>query len=408
MMSMASDVVVDENRPTNKLADFLRTNNTKKQRSLVPLQKMDTNRLSNTATLDDFDESPLKKVDMKASEPVILQPVVLSPILHNSDNSGYLFEMKSGGMKTIPLYEEDEGEQEEEDDSIWRERSSTMHDHDEVITTDGEPIEKKNNNHLHGEVEEEEEVLPGLLTSDDLPLIVPVNMNHNHVSDASSSLLVNRPSLSQLLGASIVTTRQIPSQIPSQIIDQPSQNPSQMLVDLDASVVMVEGDMEPWSCTGPDVNDDGGVDVGTNKRVVTDFIPPSTSPYHDQLSPSHHHTSPSSSLSSSSTLTSSTRHDISRELNINGAANADAFGDAIDDADPLSTIHYPSPSSHHSHNHTAVSPSGYIEFIPPPPPLPLVSTTVSGFGTGGAPGGTCKRQGLGPFIFFSWVFDSLV
>ena len=342
----SSEAFVDENRPMNKLAAFMRTNQNQKQsnqRALIPLQTIDTNQRSNPTTLDDFDESPTKNEGIKVSEPLIIQPVVLSPILHNSDNSGYLYVMKSGGMKTMPLYEEDEDEPEEEG-STWQERSSTMHDHDEMTTTGGvETNEKKKNVLPDGE--EEGEMLPGLLTSDDIYLVTAVDVNQNHITD-TSSMAVTQPGLSQI----------------------PSQMPSQHLVDLDASVVMVEGEAEPWSCTDP--KGDGNREecgVGT-RTVLTDFIPPSTSPHHhDHQSPSQHDTSLSSSLSSSST-SSSTCHDDTSKVSYD--AN-------------ITTVHYPSPSSH---QHTSVSPSGYIEFIPPPPPLPPATTTVPAFGTAGVSG----------------------
>ena len=348
MTSMASDDVVDENRPINKLAAFMRTNNNEKQRgqrALVPLQTMDTNRLSQpTATLDDFDhdESPIKNEGLKTSEPpmILLQPVVLSPILHNSDNSGYLLEIKNSGMKTIPLYEEDDEQDDVEEGSTWRERS-TLHDNEEVSTTRGvEMDEKKKELHDGGDGEVEDDVLPGLLDPTD----------------------------------------RIPSQMPSQMVE-----------DLDASVVIVEGEMVPMSDTNS--NGDVGVDEGMGARAVTDFIPPYTTEHQHQLSPSYHHTSPSSSLSSSSTSTS-IHHDTSKDLDVYDNAYAATTTTAADRYPSPSqygtTVHYPSPSSqssHQSHQHTAVSPSGYIEFIPPPPPVPITSTTmVPVFGTKGVPG----------------------
>ena len=351
MTSMVTDDVVDENRPINKLAAFIRTNNNEKQRNqraLVPLQTMDTNRLAQpTATLDDFDhdESPIKNEGLKTSEPPMLrQPVVLSPILHNIDNSGYLLEMKNSGMKTIPLYEEDDLQDDLEEGSTWRERS-TLHDNEEVSTTSGVEMDEKKKE-LHddgGDGEEEEDVLPGL----------------------------------------------IPSQMSSQI-------PSQMVEDLDASVVIVEGEMVPLSDTDPDG------DVGGGAGGFADFIPPYTTEHQHQLSPSYHHTSPSSSLSSSST---SIHHDTSKDLNVYdnayGATTTTATVHYPSPSQYGTTVHYPSPSSqssHQSHQHTAVSPSGYIEFIPPPPPVLMATTVVPVFGTKGVPG-TCKGQGLGPLLF---------
>ena len=354
MDSMASsEAFVDENRPMNKLAAFMRTNQNQKQsnqRALIPLQTIDTNQRSNPATLDDFDEdfdeSPTKNEAIKVSEPLVVQPVVLSPILHNSDNSGYLYVMKSGGMKTMPLY--DEGDDEEEG-STWQERSSTMHDHDEMTTTGGVETNEKKKNDLpdgHTEEEEEEEMLPGLLTSDDIHLVTAVDVYQNHITD-TSSMSVTQPGFS--------------SQIPSQM-------PSQHWVDLDASVVMVEGESEPWSSTDPD-GDVSREECGVETRtILTDFIPPSTSPHrhHDHQSPSQHDNSLSSSLSSTSTST--TCHDYTSKVSYD--AN-------------ITTVHHPSPSSH---QHTSVSPSGYIEFIPPPPPLPPATTTVPAFGTAGVSG----------------------